>query len=96
MQNKQLMIGLGDALNRMLRVELDRRARIASPKEAVDEVSMIVQALNAHEIPLSLSCEIDPGTSGVGVFQKSVQTSCCRIDSGNQVHTSAPLSGSRS
>lgn len=95
MQDKQLTIGLGDALSRMLRVELDRRARMVSPAEAIEEVKMIIQALNAHEIPLSLSCEIDPG-EGVGVFQRSVETSCCRINGGGRVHTSAPLSGSRS
>lgn len=94
MQDKQLKIGLGDALNRMLRVELDRRSRMASPAEAIQEVKMIIEALNAHEIPLSLSCSIDPKENGVGIFQKSVQTSCCRINS--PVHTSAPLSGSRS
>ncbi len=93
---KHLKIGLGDALNRMLNVELDRRNRMASPSESISEVAMIVQALNVHQINLDLSCDSDPQVEGVGVFQKSVQTSCCRID-GGRAHASARASnGSRS
>jgi len=95
MKNKQLTIGLGDALSRILNVELDRRARMRSPTESIEEVKMIVEALNVHEIPLNMSCEIDPG-EGVGVFETSVKTSCCRINNGGRVHTSAPIGGSRS
>lgn len=96
MQEKHVKIGLGDALNRMLNVELDRRNRMASPSESISEVKMIVEALNAHKINLNLSCDSDPQVEGISVFQKSVQTSCCRIG-GGQVHASAqPLSGSRS
>ena len=97
MQDKQMMIGLGDALKRMLKVELDRRHKRQSPTESIEEVRMITEALNAHQIPLEMSCTIDPGVEGVLVFQKSVQTSCCRINSGSSsrsAHSSA-LSGSR-
>tara|TARA_Y100000310_G_scaffold140395_1_gene139865 strand:- start:1613 stop:1888 length:276 start_codon:yes stop_codon:yes gene_type:complete len=91
MSEKVLKIGLGDALSRMLKVEMDRRARVLPPKDSMNEVSMIVEALNAHSLTLSLSCESEPGVEGVEVFKKSIQTSCCRIDRGTKT-----VNGSRS
>lgn len=90
MSEQQLTMGLGEALSRMMRVEMNRRARLSQPEESLKEFQMIVEALNVHQLTFTLQCDSDPGASGIDVFQKSAKTSCCRIGS------RSPRGGSRS
>ena len=80
---KEVTIGLGEALSRMKKVEMNRRSRIAPAQESLLEFDMIVQALNAHRLTFEVDCEKDPGVTGVDVFKRSAQTSCCRISKPN-------------
>lgn len=77
---KMLTMGLGEALSRMMRVEMNRRARMAPVEESLKEFDMIVEALNTHLLTFEVDCESEPGVSGVEVFQRSAKTSCCRLN----------------
>lgn len=80
MQSKELTMGLGEALSRMMSVEMNRRSRVAPAEESLREFRMIVEALNAHRLTFEVDCESEPGVDGIEVFQRSAQTSCCRIN----------------
>lgn len=79
MSEQQLSMGLGEAISRMLNVEMNRRARLVPTAESLKEYNMIVEALNAHKITFTMSCESDPQVTGVEIFERSAHTSCCRI-----------------
>lgn len=79
MSEQQLSMGLGEAISRMLSVELNRRARLTPTAESLKEYDMIVKALNAHQITFTMSCDSDPQVAGVEIFKRSAQTSCCRL-----------------
>lgn len=80
MSRKELTMGLGEALSRMMKVEMNRRARVAPAEESLKEFDMIVEALNAHRLTFEVDCEREPGVTGVEVFKRSAQTSCCRLN----------------
>ena len=78
---KSMQIGLGEAIQRLMHVELLRsRGIVTVPQEAKAERDMIVEALNTHMLDLGLDCnvDLDMGNS-VQVFAHSAKTSCCRI-----------------
>lgn len=83
MSSREVTMGLGEALSRMMKVEMNRRARVMPAGESLREFEMIVEALNAHQVTFSLECDGEPGVSGVEVFKRSAQTSCCRINRGS-------------
>jgi hypothetical protein len=83
----EVTMGLGEALSRMMQVELNRRSRIAPAGESMREFQMIIDALNVHQLTFNVDCNEDAGAPGIDVFKRSAQTSCCRINTG--AHASA-------
>lgn len=77
---KTMQMGLGEAIHRLLQVELMRtRGLSAVPAEAKAERDLIVEALNTHLLDLGFDCDMDGVPDTVQIFAKSAQTSCCRI-----------------
>lgn len=77
---KTMQMGLGEAIHRLLQVELMRsRGLAAIPAEAKAERDLIVEALNTHMLDLGFDCNLDGVPDNVQIFAKSAQTSCCRI-----------------
>ena len=83
----EVTMGLGEALSRMMQVELNRRSRIAPAGESMREFQMIIDALNVHQLTFNVDCNEGAGAPGIDVFKRSAQTSCCRINTG--AHASA-------
>lgn len=78
--NKQMRVGLGEALQRLLRVE----ARLMNGFAAVEEEDLaqrqlILDALNLTQLDLGFDCDGDDIPDTVDIFEKAAQTSCCRI-----------------
>jgi hypothetical protein len=78
--NKQMRVGLGEALQRLLRVE----ARLMNGFAAVEEEDLaqrqlILDALNLTQLDLGFDCDDDDVPDTVDIFEKAAQTSCCRI-----------------
>jgi hypothetical protein len=79
-QFKQIKMGLGDAILRLIAVELSYRHRFAeSGENALKERKMIIQALNQYDLNLGFDCDGDGIPDDVQIFQKATETSCCRI-----------------
>jgi hypothetical protein len=77
---KTLQMGLGEAIQRLMRVELLRQKGLSDvPEQLAAERDMIVAALNTHQLDLGFDCNADGVPDDVSIFAKSAQTSCCRI-----------------
>lgn len=77
---KTLQMGLGEAIQRLMRVELYIQAGLTSMPDAMRaERQMIIDALNTLKLDLGFDCNQDGVPDTVDIFQKAAETSCCRI-----------------
>lgn len=77
---KILRIGLGEAISRLMSLELVRANRLHPfPEEAVKEREMLYLALNEIKIDLGFDCDDDGLPDSLEIFEKSAKSSCCRI-----------------
>jgi hypothetical protein len=80
MSNKEVKIGLGEAVSRLLRLELLKNNGLHQmPEIAKKERDMLFQALNEVKIELGFDCDGDGIPDTVEIFEQSANTSCCRI-----------------
>lgn len=80
MYNKEVKIGLGEAVSRLLKLELTRINGLHKmPQLAIKERDMLFEALNEIKIDLGFDCDGDGVPDTVEIFEQSVSTSCCRI-----------------
>ena len=80
MINKEVKIGLGEAISRLLRLELLKNNGLHQmPEIAKKERDMLFQALNEVKIDLGFDCDGDGVPDTVEIFEQSANTSCCRI-----------------
>ena len=75
---KQMKMGLGEAVRRLLEVEI-RFRQGGRTEELTSERTMLLDALNRVEIDLGFDCNEDGMPDTVEIFQKAAATSCCRI-----------------
>ena len=75
---KQMRMGLGEAVRRLLDVEI-RYRNGARTEELTTERNLLLDALNRVEIDLGFDCNEDGMPDTVEIFQKAAATSCCRI-----------------
>ena len=78
-ERKQLKMGVGEAVQRLVQIETNRVHGLASTEELLMERDMILAALNEQVLDFSLFCVTDDVPDGVNVFRHSVQTSCCSL-----------------
>jgi len=77
---KILRIGLGEAVPRLMKLELMRANRLHPfPDEAIKEREMLYMALNEIKIDLGFDCNGDGIPDSVEIFEQSAKSSCCRI-----------------
>jgi hypothetical protein len=77
---KTLKMGLGEAIQRLMRVELMRQNGYSKvPEQLSAERDMIVAALNTHQLDLGFDCDADGVPDTVDIFKQAAETSCCRI-----------------
>jgi hypothetical protein len=82
MYNKEVKIGLGEAVSRLLKLELTRiNGLYKMPELAIKERDMLFSALNEIKIDLGFDCDGDGVPDTVEIFEQSANTSCCRISS---------------
>lgn len=77
---KTLQMGLGEAIQRLMRVELLRQNGFSKvPEQLATERDLIVAALNTHQLNLGFDCNADGVPDTVEIFKQAAETSCCRI-----------------
>ena len=75
---KQMQVGLGEAVQRLLKLEL-RLVNGHNDPHDMDERKMLLDALNLQQLDLGFDCDGDNIPDTVEIFAKSAETSCCRI-----------------
>jgi hypothetical protein len=77
---KVMEMGLGEAIRRLMRVELMRQTAISAvPEMLAAERDMLIAALNTIKMDLGFDCNEDGVPDTVEIFARSVATSCCRL-----------------
>ena len=77
---KILRIGLGEAISRLMNLELMRSNRLhPMPDQAIAEREMLYLALNEIKIDLGFDCDGDGLPDSVEIFEESAKSSCCRL-----------------
>lgn len=75
---KQIKMGLGEAVRRLLDLEIKYRQGQRT-EELTTERLLVLEALNRVELDLGFDCNEDGVPDTVEIFEKSAATSCCRI-----------------
>jgi len=79
-QPRQVRMGVGEAIKRLLTVEFRyRQGTAALPEAMIQERDMIISALNQFELNLGFDCNSDGVPDTVEIFEQSAMTSCCRL-----------------
>lgn len=93
-KTKKLQLGLGEAILRLVHVEVIYANGYGITDELVAERKMIVQALNQYNLDLGFDCNDDGMPDDVSIFEQSASTSCCRITpiDTSRKRTTAPAS----
>jgi hypothetical protein len=78
--NHTIHLGLGEAIQRLVRVAIMRSQGVHVDGQLAEEEGMIVQALNQHDaLNLGFDCNMDGIPDSIEIFAKSAETSCCRL-----------------
>ncbi len=75
---KNLSIGLGEAVERLVNLHTRVTCGLAS-KEEHEERKMLLSAMNVIPLHLDFSCNIARAPTTISMFEKSASTSCCRL-----------------
>ncbi len=75
------VLGLGEAINRLIRVEMMHASGYGGvPEDLKEERRLIVEALDQqYQLDLGFDCNMDGIPDTIEIFMQSAQTSCCRI-----------------
>jgi len=77
---KAMQMGLGEAIQRLMRVEVLLQQGLARvPESSRSERQLILDALNTMKLDLGFDCNDDEVPDSVDIFKMSAETSCCRI-----------------
>lgn len=78
--SKTMEMGLGEAIRRLLQVEILRQHRLVAITDSMkEERDLIFAALNTHKLHLGFDCDGDDQPDSVEIFAKSAATACCRL-----------------
>jgi len=77
---KVVRVGLGEAIQRLIHVELSyRQGHALNDEAALEERRLLFEALNQYELDLGFDCNEDGTPDTVAILQQTAETSCCRI-----------------
>ena len=76
--NKQLQVGLGEAIKRVNALHNRIANRVASAIEQ-DEHELLMNALDNIKIDLGFDCDGDGIPDSIEIFTQTAKTSCCRL-----------------
>ena len=75
-----LHLGLGEAIRRLIRVEMMYARGITPGTELLEESGLIVEALDKKfQLDLGFDCAEENVPEGIGIFAQSAATACCRL-----------------
>jgi hypothetical protein len=73
-------LGLGEAIRRLIRIEMMYATGAYPDVALIEESKLIVEAFNLqYQLDLGFDCNMDGIPDTIEVFAKSAETACCRI-----------------
>jgi hypothetical protein len=79
-QQRNIHLGLGEAIRRLIRVEMMYARGLTADKILLEESHLITDALNQqYQLDLGFDCNGDGIPDTVEIFTKSAETACCRL-----------------
>lgn len=79
-QQRNIHLGLGEAIRRLIRVEMMYARGLTADKILLEESHLITEALNQqYQLDLGFDCNGDGIPDSVDIFTKSAETACCRL-----------------
>lgn len=76
--NKQMQVGLGEAIKRVNHLHARVTRRLASAEEK-EEHELLMNALDNIKIDLGFDCDGDGVPDSIEIFTTTAKTSCCRL-----------------
>lgn len=76
--NKQMQVGLGEAIKRVNHLS-SKKSRGIMSKNETEEHSLLMQALDNIKIDLGFDCDGDGIPDSIEIFTATSKTSCCRL-----------------
>jgi len=79
-QQRNIHLGLGEAIRRLIRVEMMYARGLTADKTLLEESHLITDALNQqYQLDLGFDCNDDGIPDTIEIFTKSAETACCRL-----------------
>ena len=76
--NKQMQVGLGEAIKRVNHLHARVTRRLATNAEK-EEHGLLMNALDNIKIDLGFDCDGDGIPDSIEIFTTTAKTSCCRL-----------------
>ena len=76
--NKQMQVGLGEAIRRVNTLSSRKSRGILSTAES-EEYDLLMSALDNIKIDLGFDCDGDGIPDSIEIFTATAKTSCCRL-----------------
>lgn len=76
--NKQMQVGLGEAIRRVNTLSSRKSRGILSTSES-EEYDLLMSALDNIKIDLGFDCDGDGIPDSIEIFTATAKTSCCRL-----------------
>lgn len=77
---RNIHLGLGEAIRRLIRVEMMYARGLTADRTLLDESHLITDALNQqYQLDLGFDCDGDGVPDSIEIFTKSAETACCRL-----------------
>ena len=76
---KELQVGKGEGLLRLIQIEFRRAKGMVPSEEAKSERDLLVEAFNQEQLSLGFDCDNDGVPDDIRIFSETAKTSCCRL-----------------
>ena len=77
-------LGLGQAVQRLIRVEVALSMGLRVREEALAEAELLRETLDQYPLEVAWDCDLDGAPDTVEIYKQAADTSCCRIVSATQ------------
>ena len=76
---KELQVGKGEGLLRLIQIEFKRAKGMVPSAEASTERDLLIEAFNQEQLSLGFDCDNDGVPDDIRIFAETAKTSCCRL-----------------
>ena len=79
MADRYVRLGLGEAVQRLIQVEVAAALGIRVMPEAMVEAELLRKTLDQYDLEVAWDCDGDGAPDTVEIYEQAATTSCCRL-----------------